>query len=93
MNTTHTTIPVVRSVVRWSMPRGKPLRPIAAVRAALETLIDWARHEESAAVVPMTRTQEASAAREYALRFSKADPRFAAELYAAADRHEMGENA
>lgn len=92
MNTTRTTIPAARSV-GLVVSRGKPLRPAAAVRAALETLIDWARHEESAAVVPMTRVQEASTAREYALKYAKTDPRFAADLCAAADRHEMGEKA
>jgi hypothetical protein len=36
-----------------------------------------------------TRQQEASAVREYAQRFAKHDPRFAADLLAAADRHEI----
>ena len=41
----------------------------------------------------MTRAQEASATREFAVRFFRTDPRFAADLCAAADRHERGENA
>ena len=92
MNTTRTTNSATRSV-RLVVSRGKPLHPIAAVRAALEALIDWARHEGSAPIDPMTRGQEASAVREYALKYSTTDPRFAAELRAAADRHEIGESA
>ena len=41
----------------------------------------------------MTRAQEANATREYAVQFFRSDPRFAADLCAAADRHERGENA
>jgi hypothetical protein len=37
------------------------------------------------------RQREASAVREYAQRFSAHDPRFAADLFAAADRHEMAD--
>jgi len=92
VNTTRTTTSATRSI-RLAVPRGKPLHPMAAVRAALEALIDWARHEESAPIGPMARGQEASAVREYALKYSTTDPRFAAELCAAADRHEMGESA
>ncbi len=37
------------------------------------------------------RAAEAAAVREYAQRFASHDPRFAADLMAAADRHERGE--
>lgn len=37
------------------------------------------------------RSTEAAAVREYAHRFASHDPRFAADLMAAADRHERGE--
>lgn len=37
------------------------------------------------------RGSEAAAVREYANRFASHDPRFAADLMAAADRHERGE--
>lgn len=36
------------------------------------------------------RAAEAAAVREYANRFASHDPRFAADLMAAADRHELG---
>jgi hypothetical protein len=35
------------------------------------------------------RQREATAVREYAQRFAAHDPRFAADLFAAADRHEI----
>jgi hypothetical protein len=73
------------------MSRGKQVRATGATRAALETLIGWAWRDEPAAVGPMTRAQEACATREYALKYSKTDPRFAADLCAAADRHETGD--
>jgi hypothetical protein len=37
------------------------------------------------------RGAEAAAVRQYAIRFASHDPRFAADLMAAADRHERGE--
>ena len=93
MNTTNTTIRVAWSV-KFAVPRGKHLRAFgAAARAALETLVGWVCQTGRAAVGPMSRAQEANAAREYALKFSKTDPRFAADLCAAADRHEIGANA
>lgn len=64
----------------------------AAARAVLQTLARWVHREETAAVGPTTRAQEANLARDYALSFSRTDPRFAADLCAAADRHEVGEN-
>jgi hypothetical protein len=37
------------------------------------------------------RQREATAVREYAQRFAAHDPRFAADLFAAADRHEQAD--
>jgi hypothetical protein len=84
-------------------PIARPVEPVAllgklqcaarAARASLQTLIGWAYQEEPAAVGPLTRVQEARATREYAVRFFRTDPRFAADLCAAADRHERGDSA
>jgi hypothetical protein len=92
VNTTHTTNRVA-PFVEALMPHGKKLRAFGAARAALETLIGWAQQEEPAAAGLTPRAREANVAREYALKFSRTDPRFAADLYAAADRHEIGESA
>lgn len=89
MNTDTTSIPVVRFAER-GMLLGSQLR---AARAALKHLLGWLRRAKPAPVGPMTRAQEAAAVRECALRFSRTDPGFAADLCAAADRHEIGSNA
>jgi hypothetical protein len=75
------------------VPHSKLLRAAEGARASLRALIGRAYWEGPAAVGPMTRAQEASATREFAVRFFRTDPRFAADLCAAADRHERGENA
>ena len=77
-------------------PHGKLLRAVGAVgaaRASLLALVSWASRQAPAAIGKMTRAQEAAATREYAVQFFRSDPRFAAELCAAADRHERDENA
>lgn len=43
--------------------------------------------------VAATRISEAAAVREFAMEWSRRDPRFAADLMAAADRHETGPQA
>lgn len=91
MNATNTTIVVTRSVEPL-VPHSKKLRAVEVALTALRRLAAWA-HPEPAAVGPMTPAQEANEAREYALKFSRVDPRFAADLRAAADRHEIGESA
>lgn len=70
--------------------------PRAAAWAALlfTRLLGWveggaaSRQERREAA---DRTAEAAAVREYAHRYASHDPRFAADLMAAADRHERGE--
>lgn len=70
--------------------------PRAAAWAALlfTRLLSWfetgtsARQERREAA---DRGAEAAAVREYAHRYASHDPRFAADLMAAADRHERGE--
>jgi hypothetical protein len=83
------------SIARFveSAPLSGLRRAVGTAQALLKTLIGRAYRVELAAVGPMTRVQEAHATREYALKFSSADPRFAADLCAAADRHERGERA
>ena len=83
---TRSVEPVVRLGKPWSAAGG-------AVRAALKTLANWARRGAPAAVGPITRAQEAHETREYAVKFLSSDPRFAAELRAAADRHELAGSA
>ena len=88
MNTNSTSIAVSRS----TEPGVRLGRQLRTARAALERLLGWVHEAEPVPVGPMTRAQEAAAVRECALRFSRTDPRFAADLCAAADRHEIGEN-
>jgi len=70
--------------------------PRAAAWAALlfTGLLNWfessaAKRQERRQAVD--RGAEAASVREYANRFASHDPRFAADLMAAADRHERGE--
>ncbi len=65
-----------------AMPRGAALA--AAVYQGLVRLL----HREPA---PLTRTQEAAAVRLMAMNVEQRDPGFAADLYAAACRHEQAE--
>jgi hypothetical protein len=85
------TAPIAR-LVEPVAPLGKLLRTVRTARASLTTLIGWAHREDPAPGGPMIRAQEAHATREYALKFFSTDPRFAADLCAAADRHERGES-
>jgi ribosomal protein S7 len=61
---------------------------------ALKWLVRFAGGSESGRR-PVTgaeaRAREARAAREYAATFARSDPRFMADLLAAADRHEGGD--
>jgi len=59
----------------------------AAVPASLAGLLGRDRNESSAAPVDKAAI-EAAAVREMARSYAKTDPSFAADLYAAADRHE-----
>jgi hypothetical protein len=67
-----------------SFPRGS--RYAAAVFVALWRVL--AAIGRNAPPHPKTPEQEAQAVREMALEYQRRDPRFAAELMAAADRHE-----
>ena len=86
------TAPITRSIEPVA-PLGKLPCTTGALRASLKALIGWAHQKEPAEVGPLTRAQEAYATREYAVKFFRTDPRFAAELCAAADRHERADNA
>jgi hypothetical protein len=78
-----TTLQVLH-VEQPSMPRG--------ARVAADLFVRASRWLASRPATPhQTRVQEAEAVREYAYSVQRSDPRFAADLYAAADRHEMGE--
>ncbi len=67
--------------------------PMAADRAAtlFVGLLDWMQrriaHRAERRQLRL-RNEEAASLREYALRISSRDPRYAADLLAAADRHE-----
>ena len=61
---------------------------------ALAGLLSWFEQQSSRRQrrqVQTNRVSEASAVREYAQRYARHDPRFAADLLAAADRHEHAE--
>lgn len=75
----HSTISVLH-IDTPAMPRGSIL--VAALFNAAAALF------RSAPAAPLTRAQEAAAVRELARRQQYTDPGFAADLYAAADRHE-----
>ena len=71
---------------------------VAAPRAtrwaagAFTGILSWFEQHKTARderEVQADRASEASAVREYANRFAAHDPRFAADLLAAADRHEQ----
>lgn len=70
-------VPQSRSAPRFAVPLGELF---ATVLALLRL---------SAAPAPRSPSREAARVRAMAHEYESADPRFAAELYAAADRHEM----
>jgi len=61
-----------------------------AVTRASSALQAWSRHRDVRGKV-MGRVSEANRLRHVAQGFMSSDPRFAADLYAAADRHERNE--
>ena len=72
-------------------PRVAPDNPRGARAAALVFLALWRLVTgmfRAAAPRPKSVEEEARAVREMALQYQKVDPRFAADLMAAADRHE-----
>lgn len=58
----------------------------SAVPHWMRNALQWARPAPPA---PRTPAEEAAAVRELASEYRQSDPRFADELYAAADRHEL----
>ena len=69
------------------VPRAAPIAAMLAFKLldAVERFITAHRHARAAA----GRAAEAAAVRRYADEVRQLDPRFAADLYAAADRHEI----
>jgi hypothetical protein len=78
---TTTTVQVL-SVPTPAMPRGARVAASLFVRAARGLSAAFA-------AAPISRSQEAAQVRALAYEVRSADPRFAADLYAAADRHEL----
>jgi len=78
----------VQSPIKVVAPRGAALAAELAVR-----LLRWIEDTQRARAERLalaSRHGEASALRQYAMRFASHDPRFTADLMAAADRHERG---
>ena len=76
----HSTVQVLH-VNTPAMPRGSSL--IAALYQSVASLF------RSTPKAGATRAEEAAAVRDMARRLQQTDPSFAADLYAAAARHEM----
>ena len=74
-------------------------RPIAIADALIELRGAWAQLLSAVAlalrprraIAPLGRAQEAAWVRDFARGHMKSDPGFAADLFAAADRHELEE--
>jgi hypothetical protein len=77
----------VYSPVKVSVPRASNLAGnlFARLLAALQS----SPRTPSASQEQAERARDAAAVREYAQRYARHDPRFAADLMAAADRHEQ----
>lgn len=69
-----------------AVPRGAPV----AAWLAAKLVVAFRAITAPVAVKPRSRTSEAAELRAYARQMCD-DPRFAADLFAAADRHERGE--
>jgi hypothetical protein len=78
----------VQSPIKVATPRAT----IWAASAFTQLLSWFESHSASRAerLEKADRATEAAAVREYANRYTRHDPRFAADLLAAADRHEQG---
>ena len=70
-------------------PVGMPRGSVWAARAVVALVEAWHRFFSRRALAPRSRAQEAESLRAYALSIRQSDPGFAADLYAAADRHEL----
>ena len=85
--TTMSTI-TVQSPIRVVAPRGAAWAAALALR-----VLSWVEATQSARAErreQANRQGEATALRQHAMRFARHDPRFTADLMAAADRHERG---
>jgi len=70
---------------------GEAMRELAtAARHLLVAVAAQCLPNRTQAVAPATRAEEATEARRMADRWARTDPRMAADIYCAADRHEMG---
>jgi hypothetical protein len=70
---------------------GQALGELAtATRHVLVALVANLMARNATAPCPGNRTEEAAEARGMADRWARTDPRVAADIYCAADRHEMG---
>lgn len=72
---------------------GSP-RATEAAAAIFGALLSWFERSEKSRENKrrkLDRAVESASVREYARRYASHDPRFAADLYAAADRHERAE--
>lgn len=76
----------VRSPVDVAVPRA--VRWVALATHSLLARLTQQRAERAAAQARSELELEAAAVRAYARRYASHDPRFAADLLAAADRHE-----
>jgi hypothetical protein len=76
----------VQSPVKVRVPRAAGWA--AALFSGLLTWFEGRQADRSERREVADRAAEAAAVRTYALRFASHDPRFAADLLAAADRHE-----
>ena len=71
-----------------SVPRAAPVA--AAIFGLLQRAYASLRAQRAERRAQIDRFGEAAAVRRYAFEFLEHDPRFAADLMAAADRHELG---
>ncbi len=79
----------VQSPIRVATPRAT-----AWAAAAFTTVLTWFERNSAQRAIEQqqaARVIEAAAVREYAHRYARHDPRFAADLLAAADRHETAQ--
>ncbi len=81
-----TAIAITKSPTRAAPRAAAPLGGLAAA-VYLSVAGLWARHEERAAVA--RAAEEVERLREFAASLEDTQPSYAADLYAAADRHEM----
>jgi len=79
----------VHTPARVGVPRAA--RAAAAAFLAFLGMLERSSQARAERRIQADRIAEAAAVRQYAMRFAGHDPRFAADLLAAADRHERTE--